>query len=83
MQKMECPCGYVYDPAEGDPEHNIPPGPPLFRFAGGLGLSALRGRKGVLLSGRLTSCKTSAFRCRSRRRKAVFLLLPAQREMNE
>ena len=29
MQKMECPCGYVYDPAEGDPEHNIPPGTPF------------------------------------------------------
>jgi rubredoxin len=23
MDKWECPCGYVYDPAEGDPEHNI------------------------------------------------------------
>jgi len=22
----ECPCGYVYDPKEGDPEHNILPG---------------------------------------------------------
>ncbi len=26
MQKMECPCGYIYDPAEGDPEHGIPEG---------------------------------------------------------
>lgn len=25
MDKYECPCGYVYDPAEGDPETNIPP----------------------------------------------------------
>jgi rubredoxin len=23
MDKWECPCGYVYDPAEGDPENNI------------------------------------------------------------
>jgi rubredoxin len=27
MDKYECtPCGYVYDPAEGDDEGNIPPG---------------------------------------------------------
>ncbi len=26
MQKMECPCGYVYDPAEGDYEHGIEAG---------------------------------------------------------
>lgn len=26
MDKWECPCGYVYDPAEGDIENNIPPG---------------------------------------------------------
>ena len=26
MQKMECPCGYVYDPAEGDYERKIEPG---------------------------------------------------------
>ena len=27
MDKYECiPCGYVYDPAEGDPEGNIEPG---------------------------------------------------------
>jgi rubredoxin len=23
MERWECPCGYVYDPAEGDPENNI------------------------------------------------------------
>jgi rubredoxin len=23
MEKWECPCGYVYDPAEGDAEGNI------------------------------------------------------------
>lgn len=26
MQKMECPCGYVYDPAEGDYENGVAPG---------------------------------------------------------
>jgi len=26
MAKYECPCGYVYDPAEGDYEHGIEPG---------------------------------------------------------
>lgn len=23
MDKWECPCGYVYDPAEGDADNNI------------------------------------------------------------
>ncbi len=27
MQKWECTaCGYIYDPAKGDPEHGINPG---------------------------------------------------------
>ena len=26
MQKWECPCGYVYDPAIGDPDNGIAPG---------------------------------------------------------
>jgi len=26
MQKWECPCGYIYDPAEGDYEHGVDPG---------------------------------------------------------
>jgi rubredoxin len=26
MSKYECPCGYVYDPAEGDIENGIEPG---------------------------------------------------------
>ena len=26
MQKYICPCGYIYDPAEGDPEHGVAPG---------------------------------------------------------
>jgi rubredoxin len=30
MQKYVCNvCGYVYDPAKGDPEGNIPPGTPF------------------------------------------------------
>lgn len=28
MKKYECPCGYVYDPAEGDYERGIEPGTP-------------------------------------------------------
>jgi len=28
MSKWECPCGYVYDPAEGDPEQGVEPGTP-------------------------------------------------------
>ncbi len=26
MQKYECPCGYIYDPAAGDPENGTAPG---------------------------------------------------------
>jgi len=26
MAKYECPCGYVYDPAEGDYENGVEPG---------------------------------------------------------
>ncbi len=26
MSKYECPCGYVYDPAEGDPDNGIEAG---------------------------------------------------------
>ena len=27
MEKYECTvCGYIYDPEQGDPENNIPPG---------------------------------------------------------
>jgi rubredoxin len=26
QMKYECPCGYVYDPSEGDPENGIAPG---------------------------------------------------------
>ena len=30
MDKYECgPCGHVYDPAEGDPDHGIAPGTPF------------------------------------------------------
>lgn len=26
MDKWECPCGYVYDPAQGDAESGVAPG---------------------------------------------------------
>ena len=28
MDKYVCPCGYVYDPAAGDPDNGIAPGTP-------------------------------------------------------
>lgn len=28
MDKYVCPCGYVYDPAVGDPDNGIAPGTP-------------------------------------------------------
>lgn len=28
MEKWECPCGYIYDPADGDYEQDIDPGIP-------------------------------------------------------
>jgi rubredoxin len=30
MEKYECiPCGYIYDPAAGDPDNGIPAGTPF------------------------------------------------------
>ncbi|MQM73019.1 MAG: MBL fold metallo-hydrolase [Eubacteriaceae bacterium] len=26
LPKWQCPCGYIYDPAKGDPEHGVKPG---------------------------------------------------------
>ena len=26
MKKYICPCGYIYDPEKGDPEHGVAPG---------------------------------------------------------
>lgn len=26
MKKYICPCGYIYDEAQGDPEHGVAPG---------------------------------------------------------
>ena len=26
MAKWECPCGYIYDPAEGDDDNGVAPG---------------------------------------------------------
>ena len=28
MDKYVCPCGYVYDPAVGDPDNGVAPGTP-------------------------------------------------------
>ncbi len=28
MKKYVCPCGYVYDPALGDPDNGVAPGTP-------------------------------------------------------
>lgn len=28
MQKYECPCGYVYDPEQGNPDNGVAPGTP-------------------------------------------------------
>lgn len=36
MDKWECTvCGYVYDPAEGDPDGGIPPGTPFEKIPDG------------------------------------------------
>ena len=32
--KYECPCGYVYDPALGDPENGVAPGNNAFAYNG-------------------------------------------------
>lgn len=30
MQKWKCTiCGYIYDPAQGDPDNGVPPGTPF------------------------------------------------------
>jgi rubredoxin len=29
MKKYACPCGYIYDPAVGDPDSGIKPGTPF------------------------------------------------------
>ncbi len=29
MQAYECPCGYIYDPAEGDIDNGVEPGTPF------------------------------------------------------
>ncbi|MEI2624691.1 MAG: rubredoxin [Giesbergeria sp.] len=40
--RLECKiCWWVYDPAEGDPVWQIPPGTPVFRPASALALSAV------------------------------------------
>lgn len=38
MDKYECPCGYIYDPADGDDEAGIAPGTAFEESARRLGL---------------------------------------------
>lgn len=26
MDRYQCPCGYIYEPEDGDPEQNVEPG---------------------------------------------------------
>jgi rubredoxin len=34
MARYECSvCGYIYDPAQGDPGNNVPPGTPFEKLA--------------------------------------------------
>ena len=42
MQKYKCSiCGHVYDPAEGDPSLDIPPGTPFEQLPDNWSLSGL------------------------------------------
>ena len=35
MKKYQCQiCGYIYDPAEGDPDNNVTPNTPFEKLAG-------------------------------------------------
>ena len=52
MNKYVCDvCGYIYDPAVGDPDANIKPGTPFEKLPGGLGLPDVRSRQGQLQPG--------------------------------
>lgn len=43
MKKYVCdPCGYVYDPAAGDPDNGIAPGTAFEDLPAGLGMSHLQ-----------------------------------------
>ena len=49
-QKWICEsCGFIYDPAEGDPDGGIPPGPPFEDIPQRLVLPGLRRPQGRLL----------------------------------
>ena len=48
--KYECPCGYVYDPALGDPDNGVAPRHSLGGRSRRLGLPHLRSWQGCLLS---------------------------------
>jgi rubredoxin len=47
MKKYVCNmCGYIYDPAEGDPDSDIEPGTSFEDLPGRLGVPRLRCREG-------------------------------------
>ncbi len=54
MEKWECTaCGYIYDPAAGDPGNGIPARDALRRPSRYVGLPPVRRRQGILPEGRL------------------------------
>ena len=48
--KYECPCGYVYDPALGDPENGVAPGTAWEDVPEDSGLPHMRSRKRCFLT---------------------------------
>ena len=51
MEKYVCQvCGYVYDPAAGDPDNGVNPGNIVCRCSSGLGLSCVWGRQGLFFA---------------------------------
>ena len=55
MDKYECTaCGYIYDPAVGDPDNGIPRRNALRGPSGHLGLPPVRGPQGPFRQARLS-----------------------------
>ena len=66
MDKYVCDiCGYVYDPAEGDPDNGVAPGT-AWESVPELGMSSLRRRQGALLQA-VRQRKKTPVPCRYRR----------------
>ena len=74
MQKWECPCGYIYDPAEGDYANGVDPGYSLGRLACRLGMPLVWRRKRCVLEVRrvIKSVLKRAARLFSRLRQLFF-----------